>query len=178
MKTVPSQGNKKTDNSKSINIDKPLDELIKDKKKTKAKKRTEDSSFKKKKNQKNSKAKQAFNKKKGHFTKKETGPSFVHKQIILEGHRKSSKDREPKEFKSSTLKVSNVSSEAKMRDIKKLFQKFGYVKKLEPIVSENGKSLGAYNITYSSPKEAEKALKEYDDAELLGRVLCIKYVNS
>jgi hypothetical protein len=43
--------------------------------------------------------------------------------------------------------------------------------------NKSGKPLGTAEVSYFNPKLAEQAMKEFDQSELDGRLLCIKYDN-
>ncbi|CAI2381509.1 unnamed protein product [Moneuplotes crassus] len=154
-------------------LDKTLDELVKEDKKKKATAKHQQGGFKNVNRKKQ---------KKNHVVNKRKEKVVYTKKIVFNGDRKHRRERKTDRqrgnsngARSKILQVGNLDFKVSCEDLQDIFSKCGAVQSVIMEKNAKGKFLGVADICYSNPKEAEKALKYFSNAELDGRVLCISY---
>jgi len=81
------------------------------------------------------------------------------------------------EFGSSIL-VSNLDTEVSADDVKTIFGALGEVVKAVVNYDKEGNSLGTAEVTFAKSDDAQKAVEEYDGAEVDGRAMYIKVIST
>jgi len=76
----------------------------------------------------------------------------------------------------SSIIVSNLDSEVTEDDVKDIFAQIGTVKSVQIIYDKNGTSQGSAEVTFRGKDDAEKAVTEYNEAEVDGRVMYLKII--
>jgi len=75
-----------------------------------------------------------------------------------------------------TVTVSNLDAEVTENDVKEIFQKIGKVVKASLNFDANGRSRGTGEVIFANKNQAQKAVDEYDRAEVDGRPMYLKLV--
>jgi len=76
------------------------------------------------------------------------------------------------------LVVENLFYEVTQNDVQELFEQIGPVRKAFLQFDRSGRSTGIAEITFENPADAERALKKYNNLELDGQAMLIKYSTS
>ncbi|RUS14515.1 hypothetical protein BC937DRAFT_93700 [Endogone sp. FLAS-F59071] len=85
-------------------------------------------------------------------------------------------DRSP--LANNKLLVENLFYEVTQNDVQELFEQMGPVRKAYLHFDRSGRSTGIAEITFENPADAERALKKYNNVELDGQPMRIKYSTS
>lgn len=72
------------------------------------------------------------------------------------------------------VSVSNLAREVTKEDVEEIFQQVGPVKSAIVHYDQEGRSLGTAEVTFKNKGSAEKAVEEYDRAEVDGRPMYIR----
>lgn len=77
-----------------------------------------------------------------------------------------------------TIFVSNLAKDITSDDVSEIFNRVGQVKSATVNYNQAGESQGTAEVTFYKKEDAETAVKEYDQAEVEGRVMYVKIVAS
>ena len=133
-------------------LDKALDDVVKEQKK-------------------NKKSHPAKSKPMG-FKRDRPSKGFVNKRRSNFGGRKSHFSRNDKGRK---IRVVNLNYEIMEQEVRDLFASIGKIKFCKILWDKQGRSLGKALVKYEYDVDHSKAIKEFDGAELDGRVLTVEY---
>jgi len=78
----------------------------------------------------------------------------------------------------SSILVSNLDTVVSAEDVKTIFGALGEVVKAVVNYDKDGTSLGTAEVTFAKPDDAQKAVEEYDGAEVDGRAMYIKVIST
>jgi len=73
--------------------------------------------------------------------------------------------------------VSNLHYSIGNEELNELFAQVGTVASCKVLWDKEGRSTGEAIVTYENEQDADKAIQEYNEAELDGQVLSVKYDN-
>ena len=146
----------------SDKLDKPLDELIKEEKK-------------------NRKSKKNFPKKLSNdgFKKDKGGRKFNNRKKPF-GTRERNRGRRPSDGRRERprkIRVVNLDYNILEEDVRDIFASVGKLKFCRVLWDKQGRSLGKALVGYEYDSDHQKAIKEFNGAELDGRVLTVEYDN-
>lgn len=77
-----------------------------------------------------------------------------------------------------TVFVSNLDKDVNQEDVYDIFSRVGSVRTATVNYDQSGTSLGTAEVTFNTSKDAETAVREYDGAEVDGRVMNVKLIGS
>mmetsp|Transcript_1638 Transcript_1638/g.1809 ORF Transcript_1638/g.1809 Transcript_1638/m.1809 type:complete len:150 (-) Transcript_1638:217-666(-) len=148
----------------SDKLDKPLDQLIKEEKMSK---RKEKKSFPKKQGASGFKKDRAPRE---HVNKR---GGFRDRNSTRGGDRKFTSSRD----KGRKVRVVNLDYNILEEDVREIFASVGKLKFCRVLWDKQGRSLGKALVKYEYDTDHAKAIKEFNGAELDGRVLTVEYDN-
>ena len=156
----------------SDKLDKPLDELIKEEKKNKAKERK---NYPKKRGAPGFKGDRApkkhFNKRR-EFRDREFGDRRGGR-----GGRRGGRSFQSSRDQARKIRVVNLDYNILEEDVREIFASVGKLKFCRVLWDRQGRSLGKALVKYEYDSDHQKAIKEFNGAELDGRVLTVEYDN-
>ena len=77
-----------------------------------------------------------------------------------------------------TIFVSGLDREVNQDDVYDIFNRVGSVRSATVNYDQHGQSLGTAEVTFTSGKDAETAVREYDAAEVDGKIMNVKLIGS
>lgn len=77
-----------------------------------------------------------------------------------------------------TIHVSNLAPDVSDDDVREIFERIGAVKSCVVNFNSAGKSTGTATVTFHKKNDAEKAVEDYDEAEVDGRPMKLKLIGS
>jgi len=83
-----------------------------------------------------------------------------------------------KKIQGDTVHVSNLAEDVTDDDVREIFERIGQVKSCGVNYNSQGRSTGTATVTFVKKSDAEKAVDEYDEAEVDGRMMRLKLVGT
>jgi RNA recognition motif-containing protein len=82
------------------------------------------------------------------------------------------------QIQGDTIHVSNLAPEVTDEDVREIFERIGAVKSSNVNFNAAGQSTGTATVTFVKRADAERAVQEYDEAEVEGRVMRLKLIGT
>jgi len=76
----------------------------------------------------------------------------------------------------SSVMVSNLEPDVTEDDVKDIFAQIGNVKSVQLMYNKEGQSQGTAEVTFRAKDDAEKAVTEYNEAEVDGKIMYLKII--
>lgn len=83
-----------------------------------------------------------------------------------------------KKIQGDTIHISNLAPDVNDDDVREIFERIGTVRSCTVNFNSAGKSTGTATVTFGRASDAEKAVAEYDEAEVDGRTMKLKLIGS
>jgi RNA recognition motif-containing protein len=83
-----------------------------------------------------------------------------------------------KKLQGDTIHVSNLASDVTDEDVREIFERIGTVRSCIVNYTSAGVSTGTATVTFARKSDAEKAVQDYDEAEVDGRMMKLKLIGT